>query len=100
MKREHPHTPGPWYCDCGEVIDGHGSIIATRHSRRGRNVQHGWGSIQPVEADSNCQLLAAAPAMSAALELALQFVPADATVHGSVYVVDVIRDALSKAGLR
>jgi hypothetical protein len=38
--------------------------------------------------------------MSAALELALQFVPADATVHGSVYVVDVIRDALSKAGLR
>lgn len=70
--RDYPPTPGPWYTTSGQVVDGRGNILATRHSWRHLSSDYPKGNVSPTEADSNGHLMAAAPSLLKAVEALLK----------------------------
>lgn len=71
MTTNHKHTPGPWYRHCYRVVSGTTSVADCKPDNG-----EGIPAVRlPDEALANAHLIAAAPGLLAALELAL------ATIH-------------------
>lgn len=64
-------TPGPWFfCAAGPVIRGYGQSFAVAEQGKPNLIAGCFGDVQggPERAEANARLIAAAPAMYAALQ--------------------------------
>jgi hypothetical protein len=73
---KYEHTPGPWSRSGGCILDKRGNLVAARYSWKALNadgysveVRGREDAIEPVEADANAHLIAAAPELEDALKL-------------------------------
>ncbi len=58
------HTPGPWFVSGSLIYSASGDIVAERHSRgTWDSIPGAECRIEPITADANAKLIAAAPAL-------------------------------------
>lgn len=92
------HTPGPWHRNIPPAAK-YATIFA------GRNTHVCVLTHTNKDVEGNADLIAAAPDMAEALQAALRHIPNEAMEysegdHGDrVYIADLVRAALAKAGL-
>ncbi len=84
------HTPGPWYAS----LDGLNADGGIRQARTNKIVASGI-EVGLEEGIANARLIAAAPDLLAALELAIPMI--DRYAAGSATVLDTMRSAIAAA---
>jgi hypothetical protein len=93
------HTPGPWHAECR---DGDMRIIAVEDDQRIARINEDMIDANDMpsyssEAHANARLIAAAPEMLNALELALVTIRRLAKTDSANGTMDVVRAAITKA---